>query len=479
MADFKSTAPAAKSDGKCVTGDLRNFNIFDITQSLMMSRKTALVTVQGGNKRGFIYFKDGQIVHALDDDLHTGEQAAFKIFYWRSGSFRIDFDAAPRERNVKLDTENLMLEIARHMDEAQRDGQIESATQDATTQVAEKFEDRFRNELHKVFNQVATQATPTRDRYTVRAFDGLLVALNDLSGTALFLRPDTRPRVKTAGGFETIKQEVVTATEIQGFLNALLSAKERERFHDDKEIAVYHSTPQAGTYQVAAFYDGGRPSCIFTPASKSIMPLARLGGDAARCADVLAKPSGLVLVTGPMPGGKSTFMASLLEESLKKHDHLVTLFSRAHMFAFSEESGFIIRADVTRCALGADGALQHAIEQGSNVIAIDEITNSEMFRDAVAIAAGSTLVVATLEADDLGEVADRIERLARGARSEKIFRQLSHALLAVVAVDLQVDATGGGSPVRLIPVPDENRAEIARGNAESLAFLRGLLPTAM
>ena len=150
--------------------------------------------------------------------------------------------------------------------------------------------------------------TPSRDRF----------------GATRTCRPETRPRVKTAAKFETIKQEIVTANEIEGFLTALLSNRERERFAETKEISVYHATPEAGTFQVSAFYDGGRPACIFTPASKSIPPLAKLGGDAAKCAELVAKRSGLILVTGPMPGGKSTFLASLFEESLRSHEFLVT-----------------------------------------------------------------------------------------------------------------------------------------------------------
>ncbi len=72
---------STSSDTQRVYGDLKNFSIFDITHTLMMSRKTALVSIQRGTKKGYVYFQDGQIINALDDDLSTGEKAAFKIFF--------------------------------------------------------------------------------------------------------------------------------------------------------------------------------------------------------------------------------------------------------------------------------------------------------------------------------------------------------------------------------------------------------------
>ena len=53
--------------------------------------------------------------------------------------------------------------------------------------------------------------------------------------------------------FTTIKQDLVQASEIQGFLNSLLSKGERERFDTEKEVSVYYSSAQAGTFQVRAY----------------------------------------------------------------------------------------------------------------------------------------------------------------------------------------------------------------------------------
>ncbi|MCA9320773.1 MAG: DUF4388 domain-containing protein [Planctomycetes bacterium] len=454
-----------------VAGDLKNFSIFDITHTLMMSRKTALVSIQRGQKKGYVYFQDGQIVSALDDDLNTGEKAAFKIFFWRGGHFTIDFDVVAPERNIKLQTENLLLEIARNLDENTRDSLIQDDGSDASGAVEEQFEDRFRNELNKVFQQVESSTSPSRARYTVAAFDALLAALNDLDGTALFLRPGCRPRIKTREGFTTIKQEAVKDGEIEGFLNALLSNSEASDLADKREISAHYATDSAGAFTVRAFYDQGRPACIFTPSSKSIPPLASLGAEASGLADYLGRARGLVILTGPLASGKSTLLAALLEEGLRKHDLLITSFSRAQSHAYSEECGFIIRAPLNRFSLGASGTLMSAIDQGSNLIAVDEIDDRHAFHDAVMVAARSTLVLAVMDAEGLLELADRLTDLTTGSQGDRTRRRLARALLEVVEVDLAAAETGG-PVINRMPLDDTMREAMARGQFEELAAIR-------
>lgn len=449
------------NETEAVTGDLKNFSIFDITHTLMMSRKTALVTIQRDNKKGYVYFSEGQIVHALDDDLNTGERAAFKIFFWRGGLFNIEFDAAPREKNIQLDTENLLLEIARNMDESERDNLIKNDGSDASAAVEEKFEDRFKNELTRVFDKLDRKTAPSRERYTVSAFDTLLIALNDLSGTALFLRPNSRPRIKTRNGFTTIKQEVIQAGEIQGFLNSLLSANEQSEFDAHKEISVYYSSEEAGTFQVRAFFDSGRPACIFSPASRSIPPVSRLPGDGPTLAEIFAETGGLWLITGPLGSGKTTVLASLLEQGLRDRDFLVTLFAKTQTFEFSDECGFMIRAGLDRFTLDARGSIAAAIDQGSDVIAVDEIAEAGMFRDAVAVAARTSLVLAVVESEGLADLADRVRRFA-GESDSRALKKLSTCLRGVLDMDL------ADGKLRKIVVTDEQRSDIALGRLDAL-----------
>ncbi len=457
----------AKND-KCVDGDLSNFSIFDITHTLMMSRKTALVTVERSGKKGFLYFENGQIISAIDDDLRTGERAAFKIFFWRGGRFRMEFDVAPRERNIKLNTENLLLEIARNLDEQTRDDTISDDESDASAAIEEQFEDKFRNELTRVFDKVAADTSPVRELYTVSAFDSLLVALNDLGGTALFLRPGAQPRIKTKEGFTTIKQESIKPHEISGFLDTLLSPGEAAELAENHEVSVYYSADGAGTFQVRGYHDSGRPALIFSPASKSIPTLASLVPDAEPLRSILCQENGLYLLVGPLASGKTSLLSAMLEDGLRSKDLLITSFGRTQTFEFTEECGFLIRADIHRFSLSQNGGLQSAIDQGSDVIAVDEVTDSPMLHDACVVATRTGLVLATLEAEDLSDLSDRIRSFSNQDRDSNILKRLSQCLKGILVVDLGSEDPACAK-LTVLSLDEDDRARVAQGDFSALS----------
>src|SRR5688572_20430378 len=128
------------AEDKKVQGDLASFSIFDITQMLLSGRKNAYVSVESGHRRGYLSFESGQIIHAVDDQLNAGEKAVFAIFSWRRGTFVIDFEPRPAAKNIKSSTDFLLLEIARHFDEAGRDMDSDGETEE---QVESSVEDRL------------------------------------------------------------------------------------------------------------------------------------------------------------------------------------------------------------------------------------------------------------------------------------------------------------------------------------------------
>lgn len=107
-------APATGAFG----GTLGVLSLFDLTQMLSLNRATGRLDVVGGGRRGSLYFADGRIVNALDDEHAEGEKAAYKVFAWREGRFDFSPEPATAAALIQESTDALMLEAARRMDEA-------------------------------------------------------------------------------------------------------------------------------------------------------------------------------------------------------------------------------------------------------------------------------------------------------------------------------------------------------------------------
>jgi hypothetical protein len=91
----------------------------DVVQVLYHSRKSGKLTVTSGNRRGEVYFADGQICDANFGNKHR-EEAFYEMLTLTSGHFELDPDFRPTERLIDMNPESLLLEGMRRLDEGNR-----------------------------------------------------------------------------------------------------------------------------------------------------------------------------------------------------------------------------------------------------------------------------------------------------------------------------------------------------------------------
>src|SRR5947209_11914931 len=120
---LEKMAKAASSDG-ILRGSLSQMNVIDLVQSLEMGRKSCLLTMTNEGEKCELYFTEGQIVHAAYGAL-TGDEAVFKVLRWTGGNFQVDFSGKTKEQTTHLNTQGLLMEGLRRLDESRRDGEGE------------------------------------------------------------------------------------------------------------------------------------------------------------------------------------------------------------------------------------------------------------------------------------------------------------------------------------------------------------------
>src|SRR5439155_18867410 len=97
-------------------GSLKELPLPDIIQLVSVSGKTGKFTLTRGSDQGFIFLKNGQMVHAAIGDL-IGEEAIYSLAIWNQGEFEfIGGEEADRTTITKSNT-NLLMEAARRLDE--------------------------------------------------------------------------------------------------------------------------------------------------------------------------------------------------------------------------------------------------------------------------------------------------------------------------------------------------------------------------
>jgi CheY-like chemotaxis protein len=126
---LEKMAKTASSDG-VLRGSLAQMNVIDLVQSLEMGRKSCLLSLTSQQENCELYFTEGQVVHAKYGSL-VGDAAVFKVLRWTGGNFQVNFEGKTSEQTTKLNTQGLLMEGLRLLDESKRDsGQEEEEEED-------------------------------------------------------------------------------------------------------------------------------------------------------------------------------------------------------------------------------------------------------------------------------------------------------------------------------------------------------------
>ncbi|HEY7616493.1 MAG TPA: response regulator [Terriglobales bacterium] len=116
---LEKMAKSVPSDG-VLRGSLSQMNVIDLMQSLEMGRKSCMLALTNGAERCEVYFSEGQVTHAAYGNL-SGDAAVFKVLRWTSGNFQINFEGKTTQQTTTMNTQGLLMEGLRLLDESRRD----------------------------------------------------------------------------------------------------------------------------------------------------------------------------------------------------------------------------------------------------------------------------------------------------------------------------------------------------------------------
>ena len=125
---LEKMAKAAPSDG-VLRGSLAQMNVIDLMQSLEMGRKSCLLTLTNDDEKCEVYFSEGQVMHAVYGNL-KGDAAVFKVLRWTGGNFQLDFEGKTTETSTQLNTQGLLMEGLRLLDESNRESGEDKAEEE-------------------------------------------------------------------------------------------------------------------------------------------------------------------------------------------------------------------------------------------------------------------------------------------------------------------------------------------------------------
>jgi twitching motility protein PilT len=276
-----------------------------------------------------------------------------------------------------------------------------------------------------------TETRTRRPKSRTAAIDPYLQALWEKGGTDLLLTAESPPLLRINGEFVRYGDQPLGADEVEALVHSVTGEVLAEQLQTDGEVDFSFSWEDRGRLRGNAFWQRQTVALALRLIPFKIPSLDELGVPAA-VVDLVGKPHGLVLVTGPTGSGKSTTLAAMIDRiNESRACHIVTIEDPIE-YLHGHKRSAVNQREIGQDSASFETALRAVLREDPDVVLVGEMRDPESIQAALTIAETGHLVFATLHTNDSAQAIDRIVDVFPAERRPQIQVQLAHVLNGVI-----------------------------------------------
>ncbi|MDP8246670.1 MAG: type IV pilus twitching motility protein PilT [Candidatus Tritonobacter lacicola] len=251
------------------------------------------------------------------------------------------------------------------------------------------------------------------------------------------------PTLRLDGSLVHIGESPLEAEDTEKLVKSITSDENQQRVREKGGVDFGFSYGEQARFRVSVFRQKGVFGMALRLIPSRIMTLEEIGLPPG-LKEILFRPRGLILVTGPTGSGKTTTLASMINIINHERDcHIITIEDPIEYYHGHS------RSIVTQREVGVDvttfkEALRMGLRADPDVILVGEMRDLETMSAAITAAETGHLVFATLHTTGAARTVDRIIDAFPKDQQGQIRTQLSLSILAVISQLLLVKASGKG-----------------------------------
>ncbi|AGG06467.1 MULTISPECIES: type IV pilus twitching motility protein PilT [Dehalococcoides] len=274
--------------------------------------------------------------------------------------------------------------------------------------------------------------------------DELLKIAVDKKASDLHLRVPNPPVLRIDGALQPQTDwPVMYNKAIEQILEEITTPEQREVFYAEKELDFAYSVPGVARFRVNVMRQRGSISIAFRQVPFQIRSIDELGVPQI-CKELILKPRGLILITGPTGSGKSTTMAAMVDHLNRTDARNIITIEDPIEYLYTNNRCIIAQRDLGDDTKSFSTALKHALRHDPDVILVGEMRDLETISTAISAAETGHLVVGTLHTTDAPQTIDRLIDIFPPDQQQQIRMQLSLVIEAVLVQTLLPKLGGKG-----------------------------------
>ncbi len=276
------------------------------------------------------------------------------------------------------------------------------------------------------------------------------ITINDLldatineGASDLHIRAHMPPKLRVHGELLPIMDESLSEEDSYTLVKEMATDEQMAEVEKNggADFALAH--PDGTRFRVSIFKERKRYGAVLRQIPSKLMTMEQLGLPPV-VKELLFRPRGLILVTGPTGSGKSTTLASMLDViNQERNVHIITIEDPIEFYHVSKNS-LVTQREVGDDVPSFAEAIRRALRQDPDVILVGEMRDLETIAAAITAAETGHLVFGTLHTTGAAETIDRIVDAFPMNQQAQIRTQLAAGMQAVISQILlpKLDANG-------------------------------------
>lgn len=276
-----------------------------------------------------------------------------------------------------------------------------------------------------------------------RSLHDLLTQMVQSRGSDLHISALSPPRARIDGTLKPLEgQDTVTVEEAKKLCFEFANEELREKFQQKHEVDFSFGVKDLSRFRANVYMEKesvagafrALPYKIPSPESLFLPPKVK---------ELAQRPNGLILVTGATGSGKSTTIASILDQINKtREEHLITVEDPIE-YVFDHGKCMVHQREVGQHTESFQSALKYILRQDPDIVLVGEMRDLETMQAAITTAETGHLVFATLHTNSAVQTIDRIIDVFPPTQQPQVRSQLAFILEAVLCQQLLPVKTGG------------------------------------
>ena len=272
--------------------------------------------------------------------------------------------------------------------------------------------------------------------------DKLLSAQVKQGASDLHITVGQPPVLRLHGRLQRLKTKTLEPSDTMGLMKSITPDRCQQEFQETGSTDFGFAFGDQARFRVSVFRQKGNVAIVLRQIPLDLLSMEDLGIPEI-FKDLIMRPRGLILVTGPTGSGKTTSLAAMIDYINETVDHHIITVEDPIEFYHNHKKSTVNQREVGVDVTTFAEAIRRALRQDPDVILVGELRDLETIEAAITAAETGHVVFGTLHTSSAAGTINRVIDVFPTNQQDMIRTQLATAIIGILAQQL-IPRIGGG-----------------------------------